>query len=137
MMPKKSKTKTIPTSKFSHCPCVGATLDKLIQPAVLAVLADESLHGYELAKRIGEIPNFLDHAPDVSGIYRILKNLESRSMVVSDWDMPPSGRAKRIFSITPDGRKCLKNWQATLENYCEAIDSLLKTTQNALKRRST
>lgn len=124
-MSSKSKTE----NEFCECPCVGATLDKLIQPAILAVLLDGPLHGYELAKRIGEIPDFLEHPPDVSGIYRFLKTLEGRGMVVSEWETPESGRAKRLFTITPNGKKCLKNWQKTLENYMSAIDSLLNQTK--------
>ncbi len=30
---------------FPGCPCSGGTLDKLIQPAILAVLSEGALHG--------------------------------------------------------------------------------------------
>ena len=132
----KSKTKkTIKTQKaiFTECPCVGATLDKLLQPAVLAILAKESMHGYELAKRIGDIPDFLSSPPDVSGVYRILKNLEARGMVVAGWDVCETGRPKRLYTITEDGRHCLELWYDTLLNYRLTIDSLLKTTRSAIK----
>jgi len=120
------------SKKFIQCPCVGATLDKLVQPAMLAILARGPLHGYELARKIGAIPHFLDEAPDVSGIYRMLKSLESRGMVTSDWDMSESGRPKRLFTITADGLRCLEHWTRTLQGYHKAIGSLLKTTQKAL-----
>ncbi|MCL2742952.1 MAG: PadR family transcriptional regulator [Planctomycetaceae bacterium] len=118
---------------FTQCPCVGATLDKLVQPAMLAVLLQGPLHGYELAKKIGEIPHFLDEAPDVSGIYRMLKSLEARGIVTSDWDISEKGRPKRLFTITDAGRQCLENWNATLQNYHKAVGSLLKTTQKSLR----
>ena len=118
---------------FKHCPCVGDTLDKLVQPAMLAILAKESLHGYELARKIGEIPHFLDEAPDVSGIYRMLKSLESRGMVTSVWDVSENGRPKRLFTITDGGRQCLENWNLTLQNYHKAVGSLLKATQKAVR----
>jgi len=116
---------------FSQCPCVGATLDKLVQPAVLAVLTEGPLHGYELARKVGEIPHFLDEAPDVSGVYRMLKTLEARGMVTSDWDISGSGRPKRLFTITGAGRQCLEHWDTTLRNYHKTIGSLLKTVQKA------
>ena len=106
-------------------------MDKLIQPAMLAILAGGSLHGYELARRIGEIPHFLDEAPDVSGIYRILKALEARGIVTSDWDISHGGRPKRVFTITNDGKQCLEHWNDTLRNYHKTIGSLLKTVQKA------
>jgi DNA-binding PadR family transcriptional regulator len=130
MMPKKRQ------KKFTQCPCVGATLDKLAQPAMLAILADGPLHGYELARKIGEIPHFLDTAPDVSGIYRMLKALEGRGMVTSDWSVSDEGRPKRLFTITDDGRHCLNNWNTTLQNYHTTIGSLLKATRKALSKSS-
>jgi DNA-binding PadR family transcriptional regulator len=126
-MPKKSQP------KFSGCPCVGATLDKLIQPAILAILSHEPLHGYELTQRIGGIPHFLDELPDMSGIYRMLKSLETRGMVSSHWDMSSDGRPKRVFSITDAGKQCLEHWNDTLKNYHKTIGSLLKATQKAIR----
>jgi len=117
---------------FSHCPCVGATLDKLVQPAILAILADGPLHGYELTRQIGNIPHVLDEAPDVSGVYRMLKTLEARGMVTSDWDISKGGRPKRLFTITDQGRQCLEHWNLTLQNYRKAIGALLKKTQKAV-----
>ena len=117
---------------FEACPCVGATLDKLLQPAVLAILAKESMHGYELARRVGKIPSFLDVPPDMSGIYRILKNLETRGMVVAEWDTSEECRAKRLYSITDDGRHCLSLWHDTLCVYRASVDALLETTLKAL-----
>ena len=119
---------------FTECPCAGATLDKLIQPAMLAILAKGPLHGYKLAQKVGDIPHFLDDAPDVSGVYRILKTLETRGMVTADWDISQSGRPKRLFTITNAGRQCLEHWVDTLQNYHKTIGSLLKTTQKAVRQ---
>ena len=120
-------------NRFAKCPCVGATLDKLVQPAMLAILAKGPLHGYELAKKVGDLTHFIDEAPDVSGVYRMLKALESRGMVTSGWDISQGGRPKRLFSITDDGRQCLETWNGTLKNYHKAIGSLLKATQKAIR----
>ena len=116
---------------FSKCPCVGATLDKLVQPAMLAILAEGPLHGYELTKQIGELPHFLDEAPDVSGVYRMLKALEARGMVTSDWDVSKGSRPKRLFTITDQGQQCLALWCDTLRTYHKTIGSLLKAVQKA------
>ena len=100
---------------------------------MLSVLAEGPIHGYELARKVGEIPHFLDEAPDVSGVYRMLKALEARGMVTSDWDISQGGRPKRLFTITDEGRQCLKHWHDTLRNYHKTIGSLLKTTQKAIR----
>jgi len=126
-MPKKTQ------KTFSQCPCVGTTLDKLLQPAVLAILAKEPLHGYELVRKIGDIPNALNETPDLSGVYRMLKTLEKRGMVTANWDISQGGRPKRIYTITDSGRQCLESWNVTLLNYHKTIGSLLKATQKAIQ----
>jgi PadR family transcriptional regulator, regulatory protein PadR len=117
------------------CPCSGGTLDKLVQPAILAVLSRGPSHGYQIAVEIGKMQNSEGEQPDTSGIYRFLKNMEAKGLVVSSWDTPATGHAKRLFDITTDGRACLDHWVGTLEHYRAAIASLLKTAKAAASRK--
>jgi PadR family transcriptional regulator, regulatory protein PadR len=121
------------TSEINTCPCMGGTLDRLIQPAILAVLAEGPLHGYRLAQRIGGIPGFGGQEPDMSGIYRFLKAMERRGMVVSSWDLPETGPSKKSYSITAEGRHCLERWVSTLEAYRQSVGSLLKVARKAVE----
>jgi DNA-binding PadR family transcriptional regulator len=116
-----------------NCPCKGGTLDKLIQPAILAVLSKGPSHGYQIAEEISKMPNSEGEKPDTSGIYRFLKNMESKGLVVSSWETPTTGHAKRCFEITPSGEACLSSWVETLEGYLATITSLLETTRKAAK----
>jgi PadR family transcriptional regulator, regulatory protein PadR len=122
---------------FMNCPCSGVTLDKLIQPAILAVLAEEPAHGYRIAEKIGEMPNFGGIKPDVSGIYRFLKAMEAKGLVVSSWDMPGKGHAKRLYEITTAGEACLGRWVDTLDGYQKTIGTLLKVAKAAAARKSS
>ena len=122
---------------FLNCPCSGGTLDKLIQPAILAVLSEEPSHGYRVAERIGEMPNFGGVKPDVSGIYRFLKSMESKGLVVSSWDTPGKGHAKRSYEITTAGKACLARWVDTLDGYRKAITTLLTIARAAVSKKPT
>ena len=117
---------------WDECPCAGRTLDKLIQPAILTVLAEGPLHGYRLTERIGELSMFGGHKPDASGVYRFLKAMERKGMVVSSWTTSDSGPAKRSYQLTPTGERCLRRWITTLDEYREGITSLLKTARKAI-----
>ena len=128
--------------KSLDCPCLGGTLDKLIQPAILAALADGPLHGYKLAERINERTSGSAGKPDVSGIYRFLKTMEARHLVVSSWDTPKKGHARRLFQITAEGEACLAKWADTLEAYHTTVKGLLRqvravTTRKDRGKRST
>jgi DNA-binding PadR family transcriptional regulator len=111
---------------WNACPCSGGTLDRLIQPAILVVLADGPLHGYRLAERISRMPSFQGHTPDVSGVYRFLKSMERKGFVESHWDLSATGPAKRSYRITPCGWQCLEKWIETLETHRKGIAGLLR-----------
>jgi DNA-binding PadR family transcriptional regulator len=117
------------------CPCEGGTLDRLIQPAILVVLAEGPLHGYRLTERIGALPGFAGNKPDVSGVYRFLKTMESKGLVVSSWDLAERGPARKAYQITSAGERCLQRWIKTLEQYREGIAVLLRTARKAAKKK--
>jgi DNA-binding PadR family transcriptional regulator len=131
-----SATRVRRNTDLVGCPCTGDTLDKLIQPAILAVLAEGPLHGYGLVERIGDMPRFIGGKPDSSGVYHLLKAMESRGTVVSAWDLSKTGPAKKIYQITPQGQKCLRRWVQTLEEYREGITAVLRRARRASRQRA-
>jgi PadR family transcriptional regulator, regulatory protein PadR len=118
-------------SRFEECPCSGATLDKLLQPAILTALLQGDVHGYRLVQQVAGMPLFKGRNPDVSGVYRSLRLMESRKLVVASWNLSERGPAKRLYRLTPAGRECLLQWQETLIVYREAIGDLLAATRKA------
>ena len=116
---------------LDHCPCSGKSLRRIVQPAVMAVLAQEPIHGYRIAQRLEQLRMFEDHPPDHTGIYRLLKTLEEGGFVVASWDLPDSGPAKRRYRLTEQGLACLARWIQTLEEYEQAIAELLATLRQA------
>lgn len=71
----------------------------------------------------------------LSGVYRFLKTMEKSGLVVSSWDTPGRGHAKRLYEITDAGESCLARWAETLEEYLAAVKSLLETTRAAAARK--
>jgi poly-beta-hydroxybutyrate-responsive repressor len=118
-------------SEMGPCPCTGVTLDKLIRPAVLTVLAGGDLHGYAIVQRIGEMSIFRGQSPDAAGVYRALRAMEKEGMLTCQWDVSGRGPAKRQYRLTPPGRQCLEQWAMTLEQYRQAIGDLLDAVRHA------
>ena len=110
---------------LDQCSCSGKSLARLVQPAVMAILARRAAHGYAIAQRLGKLAMFRCQPPDHTGIYRLLKNMEDGGLVVSSWDLADSGPAKRRYRLTPRGRACLGRWARTLEDYRQAVAELL------------
>jgi PadR family transcriptional regulator, regulatory protein PadR len=120
---------------LSDCPCSGATLDKFVQPAILAALTEGPMHGYGLAERINEMVGTCGGKPDVSGIYRFLKKMEADGFVASAWESGEKGHPRRLYTITAVGRDCLVRWTSTLETYLASISKLLTEARVALARK--
>jgi len=81
--------------------------------AILALLADEPLHGYEIARRVerqtGGVLQFT-----LASLYPLLYRMENRGWVRGAWQRLASGRQRRCYELTPKGRKQLapmrKEW---------------------------
>jgi len=71
--------------------------------AVLAVLAETPLHGYEIAKRIREQTGGAVSF-DVAALYPILYSMERRGWVDAYWEEASSGRRRRCYRLTADGK---------------------------------
>jgi poly-beta-hydroxybutyrate-responsive repressor len=129
-----SNQRTSLTLELADCPCAGGTLDKLIQPAILTILAGGEMHGYGLAERLSEMPLFDGGKPDASGVYRFLKAMEAKGLVTSSWDTSESGPARRTYRITAAGETCLRTWVGTLQKYRNGINSLLRAARHAAEK---
>jgi DNA-binding PadR family transcriptional regulator len=108
-----------------YCACEGHTLDRMLQPTVMALLAEGPQHGYALLQRLSESPLLKGTKPDDTGVYRLLKALEAQRLVrhtVAESELGPS---KRMYELTEFGRECLSKWIDTLDGYHRAIAKLV------------
>lgn len=109
---------------FSECPCSGANLPRFLQPLLLAVLVDGPLHGYKILQKVSALDFFKGAPPDATGVYRLLKGMESSGSLTAEWELGENGPAKKLYAITERGRLCLAEWQKTLAEHRLFIDSL-------------
>lgn len=121
---------------LDSCPCGGYSLDRLVQPSVLTVLADGPVHGYRVAERLREMGVCCGRAPDMAGIYRTLQWMEERGFVVSSWETAERGPAKKSYELTPAGRQCLAHWIETLEEYRTGVNALIRSAKRAIRSGS-
>lgn len=117
------------------CPCSGRNLSKLLAPAILLQLTNDDLHGYEIVRRLTESPFMAGQKPDAAGVYRTLRDMESRDLLTATWETGETGPAKRTYHLTDDGRQCLVRWHVTLEEHAAALDKLLAIMREGLDMR--
>ena len=91
--------------------------------AILAVLSEGPLHGYEIARRIerktGGVLRF-----DVASLYPLLYRFEKRGWVRASWGAAPNGRKRRYYRLTRTGRRELGPLRSQWRAFFRALDRL-------------
>jgi len=74
------------------------------------------LHGYGIARRIGQISGDLLNV-NQGTLYPVLLKLEQEGSIASDWGISENNRKARFYRLTRDGRKQLqaeaRSWEQT------------------------
>jgi PadR family transcriptional regulator PadR len=91
--------------------------------AVLTLLAESPLHGYEIAKQIeaqtGGVLRF-----DMASLYPMLYRFERKSWVKAEWQTLANGRRRRCYRLTASGRKQLAPLRAEWRAFFQALQSV-------------
>ena len=91
--------------------------------AILSLLAEQPLYGFEIAKQIGERTggalNFT-----LASLYPLLYDMEKRGWVEGRWQANQAGRDRRYYRLTPAGRRQLAPLRQEWQAFFQALDSL-------------
>ncbi len=83
--------------------------------AILALLDQQPLYGFEIAKRIDERTGGSLRFT-MASLYPMLYELEKRGLLKAEWEANPAGRDRRYYSLTASGKKELgplrREWKA-------------------------
>ena len=83
-------------------------------PLVLAILAEGHSYGYAIIKRVTELSG--GHLQWTDGmLYPLLHRLERQGLVTAKWSASESGRRRKYYRVTREGRTQLaaqrQQWQ--------------------------
>lgn len=119
---------------LKECAELGKSLNRLSQPTLLTLLAQSNkpMHGYILVQQAANSPMFGGKRPDATGIYRQLKRMEEAGLITSEWDTPADGAARRLFTLTEKGHRCLRRWIDALACYQLTLQELRVEAASAL-----
>src|SRR5256712_2747773 len=74
--------------------------------AILSVLENGPLHGYEMARRIEEQTKGA-LCFSLAALYPMLYRMEQRRWIRGSWETSSNGRRRRCYRLTPAGRRKL------------------------------
>jgi DNA-binding PadR family transcriptional regulator len=84
-------------------------------PIVLAILAEGDSYGYAILQRVRDLSSGRMEWTD-GMLYPVLHRLERLGHIEARWEVAESGRRRKYYRITPEGRAQLveerRQWQA-------------------------
>lgn len=95
---------------------------------VLSILEAGSGHGYDILQRLRELSEDALQLKEGS-LYPALYRLEEAGLVAAKWDDEPGkskGPRRRVYSITPKGRKSLDAHRDEWRHFSRVIGRILE-----------
>ena len=90
---------------------------------ILSLLEGAPMHGYQLAKEIGEMSSGVLHFYPAS-LYPTLYRLEKRGWIQGEWVEEEGQRRKRYYRLTRDGVGVLAEQRSTWEQFSRAVNRI-------------
>ena len=100
-------------------------------PLVLAILAERDSYGYAILKRVSELSGGRLAWSD-GMLYPVLHRLERLGYIAGKWQKSESGRRRKYYRITPQGKEQL----AAERRQWQAVDAALRNVWSLLAVRT-
>jgi PadR family transcriptional regulator PadR len=109
--------------KRQPLPLVQGTVDMF----VLHVLAPGPMHGYGVATLVrGRTDGQL--TIEDGALYQALHRLERQGLIEAEWGPSENNRRARYYTVTPAGRRRLRQEVSNWQRYARAVSALLGDT---------
>lgn len=109
----------------------GEILKGHLDMIVLAALAAGPAHGYAVIQEIRRRSGDTFDLPEGT-VYPALHRLEQAGFLSSRWANSETGRKRRIYSLTPRGRRAFADHRALWHRFAKAIRGLLGEAGHAV-----
>lgn len=92
-------------------------------PLVLAILAEGDSYGYAILKRVRDLSGGELEWTD-GMLYPVLHRLERSGLIESRWENAESGRRRKYYRITSDGREQLNDERRQWRTVDQALEKI-------------
>ena len=96
-----------------------------IQFLILRLLYEKPSYGYQLIETLEEKSSGL-HKVETGSIYTVLRRMERRGLLKSEWEEAETRPDRRIYKVTKSGTEALKSGLQTIAKRKVLMDDLAK-----------
>jgi len=111
-------------SKSKHPKRPQGKQERYMQPSILLGLLPKASYGYELIQNIQKF-GFVEGDAPPGMIYRHLRQLEEHGLVSSNWETKAAGPAKRMYTITEEGKEVLAIWIDYMKKQANTLNEFI------------
>jgi len=92
---------------------------------VLRILHEKPSHGYQIMEELEEMTSER-YIPEPGAIYTMLRRMEERSLVTSEWEKKETRADRRVYTLTEAGVRVLKEGLEMVKRRRQLMDSLVQ-----------
>ena len=118
--------------RSSRCAKLGFRSGNTLNTVLLTLLLEKPKIGYYLMDELEKFGFDKNNIP-ITIVYRALRNMEISGLTVSRWENTEGSPSKRVYYITNDGIKYLKEWKEAAKEKLEVFNNLVKDIEVSLK----
>lgn len=104
----------------------GFGMNWWLEAYILLSLMKGPAHGYELLNRLSEYGIAWPGRGSIGIVYKQLRNMEMKGLVVSTWDVGGKGPPKRVYTITLQGMEFLEKIVEDLKAHLSTITGFIR-----------
>ena len=97
---------------------------------ILRVLSESPMHGYKLIETLNESGYLVDDKIETGTLYTTLRRLEKKGLLVSNWEIPPNEKRRRVYNVTEAGGLYLKEIIESIMQRKPMIEDMIKFYKN-------
>lgn len=94
-------------------------------PLILSILSESDSYGYAIIQRVKELSGGKIEWTD-GMLYPVLHWLEDQSFVSSIWEKSETGRKRKYYSLSPEGRTALQEQKQQWQLVTATLNQLWK-----------
>ena len=106
-------------------------MERFLEICLLLLLYDEVGYGYGLIEQLAFF-GFSEDELNMSTLYRTLRKMEKEELVTSLWEEGGPGPKRRVYKITQNGKKELRQWIQILKARKARIEGVIGRYENLI-----
>jgi PadR family transcriptional regulator, regulatory protein PadR len=110
---------------FNHTDFSSELIRSCTDLVILALLRDRPRYGYEIIISLSDRGD-AELKFRQGTLYPLLYRLEREGWIRAQWETPPSGKKRKVYSLTAEGKKVLRERTEEWVRFTKSVNSILK-----------